>query len=126
MRDLSRPRELHFCEEEMAANPILGRGVTHSGAGVLPGLLVLNVAGTSVGERILAQGQRLQQTIPHGSGGSVSVQRVAAIPTPPQRVSVSLSLSPPPPHFLCTHCTFCVHDTDECCCSSCGEADNFC
>ena len=47
MRALSRPRELYVCEEEMAANPILGRSVTHSGAGVLPGLPVLNV--TSVG-----------------------------------------------------------------------------
>ena len=36
-----------FHREEMAANPTLGRGVTHSGAGVLPGLLVLNVVGIS-------------------------------------------------------------------------------
>ncbi len=120
----------------MAANPILGRGVTHSGAGVLPGLPILNVAGTSVGIRILAQGQGQQQNTPHsGAGGSVSVQRVAAVPTitctPPPRVLVSL------PHFLSfslslsTFCVltvlfvFCVHDTDECCCSSC-KAYNFC
>ena len=77
MRALSRDRG--SCTFEMAANPILVRGVTHSGAGVLPGLPVLNVAGTSMGIRILAQGQRQQQTIPRGAGGSVSVQRVAAV-----------------------------------------------
>ena len=61
-----------FHREEMAANPTLGRGVTHSGAGVLPGLLVLNVVGISMDIRILAQGQGHSFHMVPG-GGSVSV-----------------------------------------------------
>ena len=103
-------------EEGMVANPC---GVAHGGAAGLPsGLPVFNVAGTSVGIRILAlQGQQTPL------GGGLSVQRAA-------EVSVSLSRFPSlslPPSLLLpplSYSIFCAYyDTDKC--SSC-KASNFC
>ena len=81
---------------EMAANP--GQGVTGAGSGVPQtsgGLPVLNVAGTRVGIRILAQGQQhvSQQLATQLGGGLLSHQRVPANSCTPQQVTVSLSLS---------------------------------
>ena len=92
----------------MAANPSPGYGV----AGLSSGLPLFNVAGTSVGIRILApQGQQTPL------GGGLSVQRAAEVSvslsrfpslSPPPSLPLSLSLSLPLPlpflllHFLCT------------------------
>ena len=106
----------------MAANPSPGHGV----AGLSSGLPVFDVAGTSVGIRILAP--QSQQT---PLGGGLSVQRAAP------EVSVSLSrfpsLSSSFPRSLplslssssLSYSIFCVYDTDECCYSS-REAFKFC